>query len=195
MNLGDSNTNYFHNTVKVRRHKNRIKAIKDLSGNIFTKQSDIDLCFLQYYKEFWSSSSSKISDFYRHALPDDLSVLSDIDREFLTRPISMGEVFRTLKSMSRGKSLGLDGMNMEFYLFYWNLLGIYLFNAISCLFNTGSLPHSWGKTYVVLIPKISHPISVKDFRPISLCNICYKMISKILANHLKLVIHNIIGPE
>lgn len=107
----------------------------------------------------------------------------------------MGEVYQTLRSMSHGKSPSPDGMNVEFYLFYWNLIGGHLFNAISYFFNTGSLPHSWGKTYVALDPKIAHPISVKDFRPISLCNVCYKLISKILDNRLKLVIHTLIGPE
>lgn len=56
------------------------------------------------------------------------------------------------------------------------------------------LPKAWGKTYVVLIPKVDNPKCVLDFRPISLCNVCYKLISKILANRLKGVIHKLIGP-
>lgn len=144
MTLGDSDTRYFYNAVKVRQHKNRIITIKDLSGNIFNEQSDIELFFLDYYIYFWSSSSSQTFEFYINALPVDLPVFSDIDRESLTRPISMGEVYRTLRSMSRGKSPSPDGMNVEFSLFYWNLLGDHLFNAISCFFNTRSHLHSWG---------------------------------------------------
>lgn len=72
---------------------------------------------------------------------------------------------------------------------------IIFFKPIYFSFNTSKLPNSWGKTLVVLIPKKYFPQSVKDFRPISLCNVCYKMISKILANCLKLVLPFLIGPK
>ncbi|XP_039134322.1 uncharacterized protein LOC120271710 [Dioscorea cayenensis subsp. rotundata] len=97
--------------------------------------------------------------------------------------------------MSRGKSPGPDGFNVEFYLFYWNILGDHIFKAIAHVFDTAKIPNSWGKTFVFLIPKIEHPQKVSDFHPISLCNVCYKIISKILAARLKIVLPKLIGPE
>lgn len=57
------------------------------------------------------------------------------------------------------------------------------------------IPHSWGQTFVALIPKQENPIYVTAFCPISFFNICYKVISKILTNRLKYVIHKLVGPE
>lgn len=74
--------------------------------------------------------------------------------------------------MSHGKSLGPDGLTVEFYVFYWNVLADLLFKAILDFFLTFNLPKSWGKTFVVLIPKKENPTSVINFRPISLCNVC-----------------------
>lgn len=69
-----------------------------------------------------------------------------------------------------------------------------MFKDISHFFQTATLPTSWGKTYVVLIPKKECPNRVADYRP-SLCNVCYKIVSKILSNRLKNMIHKLVGME
>jgi len=66
-------------------------------------------------------------------------------------------------------------------------------SAIIHFFNSGSLDDSINKTYIALIPKkISHE-HVTDFRPISLCNVIYKLISKVLTNSLKTILPHIIS--
>jgi len=60
-----------------------------------------------------------------------------------------------------------------------------IYNVVHQFFQTGVLLPEYNRTYISLIPKISHPESLDHFRPISLCNFIYKIISKILANRLK----------
>lgn len=64
------------------------------------------------------------------------------DKMALTKPLSLREVRRTLFSIPQGKSLGQDGLNVKFYLFYCNIIGDYLFQAINQFFNTALLPPS-----------------------------------------------------
>lgn len=66
-----------------------------------------------------------------NTLPTDHNSLDDVAREWLTRPVTVSEIFRTLKSMAKGKSPGPDGLNVKFYFFYWEIVKEPLFRAIS----------------------------------------------------------------
>jgi hypothetical protein len=55
--------------------------------------------------------------------------------------------------------------------------------------NGGTMSEGWNDTCVVLIPNIKNPESMKDLRPINLCNVVYKLVSKFLANRLKQYYH------
>jgi hypothetical protein len=55
------------------------------------------------------------------------------------------------------------------------------------------MPKGWNETIVVLIPKVFNPEKLKELRPISLCNVLYKIASKVLLNHLKVILPDIIS--
>ena len=59
--------------------------------------------------------------------------------------------------------------------------------------NSGTIPDSINSTFIALIPKIKDPRKVSDFRPISLCNVVYKLIAKVLVNHLKLILPYVVS--
>jgi hypothetical protein len=59
----------------------------------------------------------------------------------------------------------------------------------------GDIPEGWNDTTISLIPKVQIPEHVKDLRPISLCNVLYKVVSKVLANRLKVILPEIISPS
>ena len=58
--------------------------------------------------------------------------------------------------------------------------------------NFASLLANFNHTFITLIPKVKNPEFVFEFRPISLCNVLYKIFSKVLANRLKKILPNII---
>jgi hypothetical protein len=59
----------------------------------------------------------------------------------------------------------------------------------------GRFPEHLNDTNIVLIPKVDNPTSMKDLRPISLCNVLYKILSKVLANRLKPLLNRYISAE
>lgn len=96
--------------------------------------------------------------------------------------------------MNVEKALGPDGLNVGFYKYHWKAIRQGMINFIKHIFfETSYLSLEINHTHICLIPKIEKPLEVKDYRPISLCNVAYKLISKILAERLKPRLNNIIS--
>jgi hypothetical protein len=67
--------------------------------------------------------------------------------------------------------------------------------AVLEFFDTGQMPDGVNDTCIVLIPKVPYQESLNDFRPISLCNVSYKIVSKCIVNRLRPLLHDIISPS
>ncbi|PNX78963.1 ribonuclease H, partial [Trifolium pratense] len=93
------------------------------------------------------------------------------------------------------KAPGPDGFNPAFYQHFWNLCGNDIYEAAKGWLERGYFPSSLNETNICLIPKCDNPISMKDMRPISLCNVLYKMVSKLLANRLKDCLEKCVSEE
>ena len=83
------------------------------------------------------------------------------------------------------KSSGLNGMPPLFYQSYWSLLGEDIIQAMLEYLNSGSLPPSLGHSFITLIPKVKSPKYISEYRPISLSNVLYRILVKVLANRFK----------
>ena len=77
---------------------------------------------------------------------------------------------------------------------FWHIVSDNVVSVVLEFLNTSYLLPDLNHTYIVLIPKIKNPVKVSDYRPISLCNVIYKIIAKVLANRLKQVLPYIISP-
>ncbi|GJW17758.1 RNA-directed DNA polymerase, eukaryota, reverse transcriptase zinc-binding domain protein [Tanacetum coccineum] len=86
------------------------------------------------------------------------------------------------------KSPGPDGFTFRFYRRYWNILESNVVDAVTSFFHHGQFPKGSNSSFIALIPKTRDANMVKDFRPISLIGSMYKIIAKILANRLVLIL-------
>lgn len=87
--------------------------------------------------------------------------------------------------MGRYKAPGPDGQPPSFFQHFWSIVGPLVTDNIMTAFTTGELPEGLNETTICLLPKCPSPESLSQFRPISLCNVVAKVISKVLANRLK----------
>ena len=103
----------------------------------------------------------------------------------LSSEFTAEEVRVALFQMGPTKALRPDGMNAIFYQKFSHIVGNDVVFAVWDFLNNGNMLPEINHTNIVLIPIVKDPEKMSDFRPISLCNVIYKIISKVLANRLK----------
>lgn len=117
------------------------------------------------------------------------------DGNCLAWPFSRCEIWDALPLLGLGKNLSLDGFTIEFYRFYRNIISYSLVQAFHSFYDHTFLPTDWFKNFIAFISKIKIPTKVKDFRPISLCNVNYCILAKVLANRIKPHLKSLISCE
>ena len=106
-------------------------------------------------------------------------------QQILSSDVTVDEIKIAVFQMGPTKAPRPDGMNAFFYQKFWHIVGENVVNAMLDYLHSGVMGLNINHTNIVLIPKIKSTERMSDFRPISLCNVIYKIISKVLANRLK----------
>ncbi|XP_016199953.1 uncharacterized protein LOC107640962 [Arachis ipaensis] len=112
----------------------------------------------------------------------------------LLEPVTSEEVKRAVMTMSSFKAPGLDGFQAIFYKEFWDSLSNDVCGLVKRAFEGEPMNAAIFDTLVVLIPKVEVPSSLREFRSISLCNVIYKIVTKVLVNRFRPFLSEIIGP-
>ena len=121
-------------------------------------------------------------------------VLSDTERDDLSLPVSVEEIKAALWSMKPLKAPGPDGLHARFFQRFWMIVGGSVVEEVQKCFETKKIPEALNKTNVALIPKIQGPETISNYRPISLCNTVYKMVTKIIVARIRPMLDKLVSP-
>lgn len=123
------------------------------------------------------------------------SFVQDQEKERFILPISLSEVEVVLRAFKKDKSPGPDGWPVEFFLTFFDVVVEELCSVAEQARIEGKVTRAINSTFLTLIPKCDKPTSFADFRPISLCNMVYKIISKVTSLRLKPILNPTISTQ
>ncbi|XP_060963958.1 uncharacterized protein LOC115723947 [Cannabis sativa] len=185
LNSGDKNSKYFHSIANSMKRNNSISRLQDSNGDWVTWEAGLANVITSYFHDLFSTSSVNLGSVLDGIQP----TVSREQNEDLLRTISEEEVRNALFQMHPDKSPGPDGMTPAFYQKHWGIVGTDVVKFVRDFFDSGQFPDSINDTHIVLIPKKKNPSQMGDLRPISLCNVIYKVASKVVANRMKNVLN------
>lgn len=188
---GDQNTKFFHKYATGRKHKNQLLKLQDSNGEWHENKEGIRNIIVEYFSDLFKSSG--VSELLSER--EEVQQVSVQQNEKLVKPVSIEEVRLATFSMHPDKSPGIDGLNPCFFQTYWNVVGEDVVECCQKFMLTGDLPSEVNRTVVCLIPKVKQPRKVTDLRPISLCNVIIRIVSKVMANRLKECLPTIISDK
>ncbi|GKD78323.1 RNA-directed DNA polymerase, eukaryota, reverse transcriptase zinc-binding domain protein, partial [Tanacetum coccineum] len=186
---GDENSKFFHGIINVRRKYQSIQGIM-LEGNWITGPNTIKVAFLDFFKEKFNSHDT-LMNFPSFTAERSLSIT---DRIYLESVVSLEEIRSAVWDCGSQKVPGPDGFSFLFVKKFWEIIKHGIQSFVVKFFDSNELPLCTNFAFITLIPKVPNPLFIKDYRPISLIGIQYKIIAKILANRLSKVIDFLMAP-
>ena len=189
---GETSSAYFLRQEKTRACRRLFTGIRNAQGVIVRSISAILRVWVLFYVHLFSAATLSPADqeFFINSL--DCS-LSNEESSLCEGEVTLEECTQALNSFKNNKSPGLDGLPYEFYSKFWDLMGPDLVATFNDSFRQGSLSYSQRTGLITLLYKKYDRLDTKNWRPISLLCMDYKILSKVLTNRLKSVLASVIS--
>lgn len=191
LQLGDSNTKFFHAYIQVRKNTNVIHRLVSSEG-VVVVQAQIKQEIKEFYQSLMGTAAEELIMVDKNIMSRGPE-LQVTQQKALIVAVTGQEVKEALFSMDSSKAPNINKFNVYFFKKCWHIIGEDVIHAVQQFFSIGDLPKEVNMALITLIPKYDNASVVKDFKPIACCTVLYKIISKILSNRLKVVLDTIIS--
>ncbi|PKI46345.1 hypothetical protein CRG98_033240 [Punica granatum] len=187
----DLNTKFYHLSTVIQRKQNAIEFLKLPNNSWSSDIPTIAASFIAHFSNLFSTTQPTYQNDFHSLFPS--TIPHNEALSLCTIPDDL-EIQRAVFAIGALRSPGPDGLPAIFYHKFWKVIGGDTISAVRSFFGGKYLLKSHNHSHIALIPKGDRTATVHNYRPISLCNVFYKIISKILASRLKPLLSNLISP-
>ena len=191
---GEKPSKYFCNLENRNFVSKRMTSLIDKNGKELKTDEEIKYEVYTFYQNLYRCRENEIQDVnLDHILNFETPKLNDEQAFSIKGEINYDEALKTLKNMQNNKSPGSTGFTTEFFKFFWVDLGFFVLKSINYAFRKGEFSNTQKEGIITCIPKTGKSRKfIKNWRPISLLNVTYKIASGTIANRLKKVLPSIV---
>lgn len=185
------NKEWYAKASKNRKEPRALLALRDQQHVLQTEKSEIINITSNFFSNLYTPGRTceKAQLHFLSFLSQRLTAEESANLEkFFTNQ----ELFTALNSMAKGKSPGRDGLNKEFYTKLWHVIGDDFTEVVNNSWLCGRLPPSMKEAIITLLYKKGDAQDISNWRPISLLNVDYKILSKAVANRFTSVMDRLI---
>ncbi|KAM0041794.1 putative RNA-directed DNA polymerase [Helianthus debilis subsp. tardiflorus] len=187
---GDENSKFFHGLVNSNIARTRINGLS-IDGQWVNEPTRIKEEVVNFF-----DLKFKELDMRRPTVVDlEVGTLDEEDKVWLEGPFTPEEIKGAIWACGNDKAPGPDGFTFKFLKYFWDTVKHDFISFVKDFEVNGLLPDGCNSSFISLIPKVSDPSTLKDYRPINLIGCLSKVVSKLLALRLKKVVGKLIGME
>ncbi|CAM5144246.1 unnamed protein product [Eretmochelys imbricata] len=189
----DRGSRFFYALEKTRGAKKHVTCLLAEDGTSLMEPAEMCGRARTFYTSLFSPDLTDPSAC--RVLWEEFPTVSASDRDQLEMPLALAEFLEALRRMPTNKSPGMDGLTMEFYHVFWDVLGPDLVTVWAESLQSGVLPLSCRRAVLALLPKIGDLCDLRNWRPVSLLSTDYKIIAKAISLRVGSVLADVIHPD
>ncbi|KAL0380944.1 UNVERIFIED_CONTAM: hypothetical protein Sangu_0158700 [Sesamum angustifolium] len=191
------NNDWFEAGLHCTAHFNPLGYLSDHSP-VRAKEVDLALQNAQTYLESNPRDAAVQDSLWD--LKKKATFLAEVEKHFyyqkakiqFLKAVTLAEVKTAIFQISDNKAPDPNGYTSCFFKKAWNIVGDLVCRAVMDFFRSGRMLRQLNHTIIALVPKSEHSPSVADYRPLSCCNVIYKVITKIIADRLSPALEQLI---
>ncbi|CAM2119676.1 unnamed protein product [Caretta caretta] len=189
----DRGSRFFYALEKTRGAKKHVTCLLAEDGTPLTDPEEMCGRPRDFYTSLFSPDPTDPSAC--EVLWEELPTVSVGDRDQLELPLTLAKFSEALHRMPTNKSLGMDGLTVEFYRAFWDILGRDLVTVWAESLQSGVLPLSCRRAVLALLPKKGDLRDLRNWRPVSLLSTDYKIVAKAISLRLGSMMADVIHPD
>ncbi|CAM2118464.1 unnamed protein product [Caretta caretta] len=189
----DRGSRFFYALEKTRGAKKHVTCLLAEDGTPLTDPEEMCGRARDFYTSLFSPDPTDPDAC--EVLWEELPTVSVGDRDRLELPLTLAEFSEALRRMPTNKSPGMDGLTVEFYRAFWDILGPDLVTVWAESLQSGVLPLSCRRAVLALLPKKGDLRDLRNWRPVSLLSTDYKIVAKAISLRLGSVMADVVHPD
>lgn len=180
----------------VRRRRNHIGAILKEDGSWAVTDQEVRREFINHFWRIYTQDQLGPTGInLPQEVQDCIPKITQAGADLMDLVPTEMEIKWAVDALGPTKAPGPDGINAALIQQHWETFGPVVIKEVTLFFQTGRMKETVGRSNLVLIPKVQSPTMVFEFRPISVCNLLYKIISKIIAKKMQPWMNVLISEE